>query len=280
MFARHPALVTALVGLLLATAAGCGDAGGLRGAGPTPTAVSPARLWPSLTPAASPAWPYDELQIETVKGVTAPGDDIRKVDPVAVVRAEVAAHPDDYRGGKAPYRGTAARLADCADGRDRARCPVLRAYYRDLTGDGREDMTLGFRLYPTNQTAVRVYTFEGHRLKQVFANDDAVIGVELAGRAVIIRSPAGIAGYEYRTTWSWDPEQRAMVFSRDEFLRTGRPARHKPAPARSEGASGSAGPASPETAGPRTSSGPSLPEESGSAAFSPRPSATPSASLR
>ncbi|WP_236570353.1 hypothetical protein, partial [Streptomyces mexicanus] len=259
---RRPTLAVLLVALLTATAAGCGDAGDLRSAGATPTAISPARLWPTMRPAASPAWPYDEVQSETAKGVTAPGDDVRKLDPVAVVRAEVAAHPDDYTAVKAPYRETAARLADCGTGGtsstggggtgsaagtggtgsaagtggtgstagDRgARCPVMKPYFRDLTGDGREDMTLGFRLYPTNQTAVRVYTFERHRLVQVFANDDAVIGVELAGRAVIIRSPAGIAGYEYRTTWSWDPDQRAMVFSRDEFLRT---APHRPTHAR------------------------------------------------
>ncbi|EYT83932.1 MULTISPECIES: hypothetical protein [unclassified Streptomyces] len=229
MFRKRPARVTAVVALLLATAAGCGDAGGLRAAGSTETAVSPARLWPSLRPAASPAWPYDEVQIETVKGITAPGDDIREVDPVAVVRAEIAAHPSDYQGAKAPYRDTGARLAGCGAGPGHGDCPVLRPYYRDLTGDGRDDLTLGFRLYPTNQTAVRVYTFEGHRLVQVFANDDAVIGVELAGRAVIIRSPAGIAGYEYRTSWSWDADQRAMVFTRDEFLRTGP---HKPTRAR------------------------------------------------
>ncbi|NED78251.1 hypothetical protein G3I51_39215 [Streptomyces sp. SID9944] len=223
MRSRRPALVTALVALLLGTAAACGDAGGLESAGGTPTAISPARLWPTLRPAASPAWPYDEVQIETVKGITAPGNDIHKVDPVAVVRAEVAAHPADYTAAKAPYREAATRLADCGKTGDAGRrCPVMKPYFRDLTGDGRDDMTLGFRLYPTNQTAVRVYTFEGSKLVQVFANDDAVIGVELAGRAVIIRSPAGIAGYEYRTTWSWDADQRAMVFSRDEFLRTGR----------------------------------------------------------
>ncbi|MYS45616.1 hypothetical protein GTY23_31300, partial [Streptomyces sp. SID5998] len=35
---RRPALVTALVALLLGTAAACGDAGGLESAGGTPTA--------------------------------------------------------------------------------------------------------------------------------------------------------------------------------------------------------------------------------------------------
>ncbi|MFB7739653.1 hypothetical protein ACFC08_35975 [Streptomyces sp. NPDC056112] len=268
MYRRRSALVAALATLLTATTAACGDAGGLRGAGPTPTAVSPARLWPSLRPAASPAWPYDEIQIETVKGVTAPGDDIHAVDPVAVVRAEVAAHPDAYTSARAPYQDTADRLAECGRGEKPSRCPVMRPYYRDLTGDGHDDMALGFRLYPTNQTAVRVYTFEGHRLLQVFANDDAVIGVELAGRAVIIRSPAGIAGYEYRTTWSWDPEQRAMVFSRDEFLRTGR---HRPTHARTH---------SPLAASPLPSTRAPSPAPSPAPSLTPAPSSPSSAGVR
>ncbi|MFF4753425.1 hypothetical protein ACWD5R_09475 [Streptomyces sp. NPDC002514] len=208
------------VALLSVAAAGCGDTGGLRAAGPTPTAAGPARLWPGLEPASSPAWPYDVASREPVRGVTVPGDDIHQVDPVAVVRAEIAAHPDSY-GSKGPYHGAADRIADCAAGGDRSRCPLLPAYYRDLTGNGRDELALGFRLYPTNQTAIRVYTVEGHRLVQVLADNDAIVGVELAGRTVIVRSPAGISGYEYRTTWTWDPQQRAMVFARDEFLRTG-----------------------------------------------------------
>ncbi|NEY37033.1 hypothetical protein GTU99_33790, partial [Streptomyces sp. PRKS01-65] len=209
--------VVCLVLAVLATTAGCGGAGGLEGAGATPTAVSPARLWPDLPPASTPAWDFDEADTETVKGVTVPGDDIRTVDPAAVVRAEIAAHPDDYAGSEAPYRETAHRMDDCRSGGDRDRCPLLEPYYRDLTGDGREDMTLGFRLPPTNQTAVRVYTVTGHRLVQVMSNNDAVSAVELAGRSVIIRSPSDLAGYEYRVQWTWDPDQRAMLLTHDEM---------------------------------------------------------------
>jgi hypothetical protein len=214
------ALAVAAVALLSATAAACGSAGGLQDAGPVRTAVSPAKLWPDLRPASSPAYPYDVATRETVEGVTVPGDDIRRVDPVDVVEAEIAAHPDDY-GSKGAYHATVDRVKECGAGGDQARCPLLKPYYRDLTGDGRPDLTFGFRLYPTNQTAVRVYTVERHRLVQVLADNDAIIGVELAGRALIERSPADISGYEYRTTWEWDPGQRAMVFSRDEYLHTG-----------------------------------------------------------
>jgi hypothetical protein len=216
-----PVRTALAVTLLSATLAACGDAGGLHGAGPTATAMSPDRLWPDLTPAASPAWDYDDGEAELMRGVTASGDDIHKVDPVAVVRAEIRQHPDEYTGGKALYYDTVRRMADCDAGVAKGRCPVLEPYYRDLTGDGRDDLTLGFQLLPGNQTAVRVYTFQSGRLVRVMSNDDAVAGVELAGRSVIIRSPSDIAGYEYRFQWTWDPDQRVMLLTHDELLRTG-----------------------------------------------------------
>ncbi|WP_435284231.1 hypothetical protein [Streptomyces koelreuteriae] len=234
--ARRALLVT----LLLATAAACGDTGGLEGAGATPTAVGPARLWPEQTPASSPAFEIGEVNTEVVKGVKVPaGDDIRGVDPVDVVRAEIAASPGDYDGGKAPYRDTAGRMTGCGKGPGHGRCPVLKPYYRDLTGDGRDDLTLGFRLLPGKTTAVRVYTVEKHRLVQVMSWEDALSGVELAGRSLVIRSPSEVAGYEYRLQWTWDRDQRAMLLTHDEMLRTG-PRKHSRHPAASPAASPSA----------------------------------------
>ncbi|MEV0220119.1 hypothetical protein [Streptomyces sp. NPDC050704] len=241
------ALLAALTLPLAALAlAGCGDPGDLRGSGPTATAVGPTRLWPEVPPATSPALDYGEADTETVKGVTAPGDDIRKVDPVDVIRAEIAAHPDEYTGVKAPYWETARQIEQCGKkdgeaGKDEKKttetpetpetpetkgergraCPVvLQPYYRDLTGDGRDDMVLGMRM-PEDQLAVRAYTFVGHRLTEVMATTDSTLGVEIAGRDVIIRSPSKLAGYEYRTVWSWDRRQRAMLATKDEILRVG-----------------------------------------------------------
>lgn len=217
---RSRAARTALAALALV--AGCGDAGGLQGAGSTPTATSPAKLWPSLTPASSPAWNYDNGESETMKGVTAPGGDIRKVDPARLVRAEIAQHADDYAGSKAPYRETVRRMDSCGKRPADAKCPLLRPYYRDITGDGHPDLTLGFRLLPGNQTAVRVYTVEGDRVVQVMSNNDAVSGVELAGRSVIIHAPSDLSDYEYRFQWTWDPEQKVMLLTHDEMLHNGR----------------------------------------------------------
>jgi len=233
----------AVVAMVLSAAAGCGDSGGLRAAGETPTAISPARLWPELTPASSPAYELGEVDTEVVEGVAVPGDDIRRVDPVTVVRAEIAAHADEYEGAEAPYRDTAGAMDKCGRGERgwrRPGCPVLRPYYRDLTGDGRAELTLGVRLMPEDLTGVRVYTVHKHRLVQVMAYDDALSGVELAGRSVIIRSPSEVAGYEYRLQWTWDPRQRAMLLTHDEMLPTGR---KRPSPQHSPSAGSSSGPA-------------------------------------
>ncbi|MFI7503613.1 hypothetical protein ACIBVL_35100 [Streptomyces sp. NPDC049687] len=222
----------ALATLSASVIAGCGDAGELQSAGATPTAVSPDRLWPHLTPASSPAFEIGEVDTKVIKGVAVPHGDIRDVDPVAVVRAEIAAAPGDYGAGA--YDETARLMADCGrSGTQGRKCPVLKAYYRDLTGDGRDEMTLGFRQLPGKLTAVRVYTVRDRRLVQVMAYEDAVSGVELAGRSVIIRSPSEVAGYEYRLQWTWDQQQHAMLLTHDEMLRTGdprRPAGRSPGP--------------------------------------------------
>jgi hypothetical protein len=234
----------AAVGVVLlgSVVVGCGDAGELQGAGATPTAISPDRLWPDLTPASRPAFDIGEVETEVVRGVTVPGGDIRAVDPVAVVRREIAQNPGDY--GPGAYAETARRMADCGKGGAKAaECPVLRAYYRDLTGDGHDDMTLGFRQLPGNLTAVRVYTVRKNRLVQIMGYEDAVSGVELAARSVIIRAPSEVAGYEYRLQWTWDQQQQAMLLTHDEMLRTGR-RKHPPRPSSSSTPSASASPAS------------------------------------
>ncbi|WP_240449978.1 hypothetical protein [Streptomyces sp. S1] len=215
--------VGVLCALCAAVLAGCGSAGtgGLESAGPTSPAVGPVRLWPDLPPATNPPIDYGESDIQRVPGIRVTGDDVRSVDAVEVVRAEVRAHPDARSGADGLYEETARAVEACV--REPGACPVMRPYYRDLTGDGRDELIVGIRM-PEQQVAVRVYRAERGGLTRIMSTVDQVISVELAGRDLIMRvGSAGIPGYEYRTAWSWDERQGSMLPTRDEIVRTGSP---------------------------------------------------------
>ncbi|MFF6789964.1 hypothetical protein ACFY9C_12875 [Streptomyces filamentosus] len=233
--------VVAVTGGVLATTAGCGAGGGLKSEGPVPAAVGPVRLWPELPPASDPPVDYGETDTERVPGITVRGGDVRTVDPVAVVRAEVEAHPDTYTGGDGMYEETARAVLACDSAP--AKCPVLSPYYRDLTGNGRDELIVGIRM-PEQQVSVRVYMAEDGGLTRVMSTVDQVVSVELAGRNLIVRAAsAGIPGYEYRTAWVWDARQHSMLPTRDEIV----PVRDGTAP-------------SPRTTPRRTSPAPVSPE--------------------
>ncbi|WP_328942560.1 hypothetical protein OG259_13975 [Streptomyces sp. NBC_00250] len=209
-----------LCALILGGAVGCGGGGGeggLKSAGVAPTAVGPVRLWPDLPPATDPPIDYGESDTERVPGIKVSDNDVRSVDAVAVVEAEVRAHPDTYSGGDGLYEETARAIRAC--GTTPAACPVMRPYYRDLTGNGRDELIVGIRM-PDQQVGVRVYLAENGGLTRIMSTVDQVISVELAGRDLIMRvSSAGIPGYEYRTAWSWDEQQHSMLPTRDEIVR-------------------------------------------------------------
>lgn len=236
----RPALATTLAATAVLLAGGCGDPGGLRGAGATPTAQGPTHLWPDLPPPSAPAEDYGAIEAVKVKGVEVPGGDLREVDPVDVVRADFQENPGTYETSDTAYRKTLERLADCAaeSTGTQERCPVLKAYYRDLTGDDKDDLIVGVST-PDDNLDIRVYAEEGRQLTQIMEMSDAVLGVELAGRDLIIRAVSSLPGYEYHTVWSWDAHQKAMLPTSDEIVRAPdapRPRTPRPSPSASPGA--------------------------------------------
>ncbi|MET9804111.1 hypothetical protein [Streptomyces sp. NPDC006368] len=205
---------------------GCDDPGGLESAGPTPTAVGPVPLWPDLPPVTAPPIDYGESDTERVPGIEVPDGDVRRLDPVAVVRTEAAAHPDRFSGADGRYEETVERIAECRS-RPKA-CPVLKPYYRDLTGDGRDELIVGIRM-PDQQLGLRCYMPEKGGLTRIMSTVEQIVSVRLAGRDLVTRVvSAGIPGYEYRTAWTWDAQQRAMLPTRDEIIRV------KPVPPRTD----------------------------------------------
>ncbi|WNI22450.1 hypothetical protein [Streptomyces sp. ITFR-16] len=196
--------------------AGCGTGGELRSAGPAPEAIGPTLLWPELPPASAAPYDYGEGETARIPGITVPGGDVHRLNPVAVVQAGLAARPDRSSGTADLPAETVRRIKACRTAPKE--CPVLRPYYRDLTGDGKDEMVLALRL-GDRQLSVRVYMPESGGLTRIMSTSDAVISVELAGRDLIMRAPSAITGYEYRTAWSWDDRQRAMLPTQDEILR-------------------------------------------------------------
>ncbi|WP_405921852.1 hypothetical protein [Streptomyces sp. NBC_00122] len=234
-----PALtVLALVTLL----AGCGDGGELAGAGRAPTASGPVHLWPDRQGAVVPPADPGGAPPEYVKGIPPVRDqDVRGVDPVAIVQAELRAHPKTDVGADGMPPRTAAAIKDCGkqDAEPEA-CPVLAPYYRDLTGNGEDELIVGIE-FPDKMMSVRVYTADEHgRLNRIMATTQTVISVDLAGRDVVLRAPSGNNGYELITAWSWDEKQLTMLPTREQIVRV------------PGGPQGPASPSSPGTGGPGT----------------------------
>ncbi|WP_299528995.1 hypothetical protein [uncultured Streptomyces sp.] len=197
---------------------GCGD--DVRdpvSAGRAPSAVGPSRLWPELPAASAAPHDYGEGVTARIPGVEVPAGGVRELDPVAVVTAGLKAVPARADDSDVLPAETVRQVRACpADPGD---CPVLAPYYRDLTGDGEDELILAVRL-PGRQLSVRVYSAGRAGLTRIMATSDAVISVQLAGRDLIVRAPSVIPGYEYRTAWSWDRRQGAMLPTRDEILRS------------------------------------------------------------
>ncbi|MEU6310090.1 hypothetical protein [Streptomyces sp. NPDC047014] len=216
---RRP-LLPALA-LTLALLAGCGDTGGLVGAGATAPASGPVHLWPDRQGATVPPADPGGAPPEYVKGIPAVQDEnVHAVDPVALVQAEVRAHARAATGPDGIPRETAEAIRACgADGAEPSACPVHKPYYRDLTGNGKDELIVGIE-FPDRMMSVRVYTADGDgRLNRIMATTETVVSVELAGRDVILRVPSGNHGYELITAWSWDERQLTMLPTREQIVR-------------------------------------------------------------
>ncbi|MHC0433476.1 hypothetical protein ACX6XY_25405 [Streptomyces sp. O3] len=237
---RRVALAVLALPAAALLAVGCGSPGGAESAGPTRSAVGPARLWPDLPP--PPTESQDDVaddMTEAVPGISVPRGELRSVDPVRIVQAEAAAHPDTYTGADALPDDTARAVARCGEedegdgdgdgdgdegdgdegrGGDTADCPVLKAYYRDMTGDGRDELIVGIT-FSDGSLGIRCYRVDDQgRLMRIMSTAQPVISVEVAGRDLVVHSPAHIADYEYRDVWSWDAQQKAMLPKRLEII--------------------------------------------------------------
>ncbi|MER5569740.1 hypothetical protein ACFRSX_10390 [Streptomyces goshikiensis] len=250
MFPLRTASAVLLLPALLPLLTGCGDTGGLASAGPVPTARGPVHLWPERAGADVPPADPGGAPPEYVKGLPrVRNQNVHEVDPVALVQAELRARPGAEVGPDGMPEGTAAAIRACAaEGADAGEgagsgsgCPVLKPYYRDLTGNGRDEVVVGIEL-PDKMMSVRVYTADPDgRLNRIMATTQTLVSVELAGRDVVLRMPSGNPGYELITAWSWDEGQRTMLPTREQIVRVPSGSGASGGATGSGGASGSGG---------------------------------------
>ncbi|MGW6704149.1 hypothetical protein ACWGDE_04555 [Streptomyces sp. NPDC054956] len=230
---RLGAAVALAAGLCALT--GCGASGGVQAADrakPAPRAQGPHRLWPERPPAPPEAGRGSEpLLSHPVAGVSVPPTKggLRDVPPLEVLDADLAQDRADASAG----RGTAP-----AAGSERPRAPqdpyvgdgygdghvhgfVRQAHYRDLTGDGSDELILGIE-QPDHHLNIRAYAVREGRVHRIMNETQRVISVDLAAHDLILRSATGTPGTESRDVWSWCPDRGVMAPRLTEVLRTPR----------------------------------------------------------
>jgi hypothetical protein len=159
------------------------------------------------------------LKIPHLRGAAA--GNVRTLVPSDVFAAEVAATTEGPMNTLEPYLDKTV----CTAGKPG--CPVLEPVYQDLTGDGKEDLILGFSLEDPNLN-VRCYAFIDGHLTRILDIGVTPRSVELAGRKLIVTQPADAPGYVWRTEYVWDAHRGSMTSSTDEIRRTDKGATPSP----------------------------------------------------
>uniref|UniRef100_A0AAU2JSA5 Lipoprotein n=1 Tax=Streptomyces sp. NBC_00049 TaxID=2903617 RepID=A0AAU2JSA5_9ACTN len=153
---------------------------------PAPRAQGSYRLWPERPPAPpQPGRGGAPMAPSPVPGVAVPAGGLRGVPPRDVLAADPAAPA--ACGEHAP---------------EAAACPVREAYYRDLTGNGHEELVLGID-QPDGSLTIRVYTHEDGRVLRIMNDTQRITGAEVTERDLILRSATSTPGTESREVWSW-----------------------------------------------------------------------------
>ncbi|MFE3884831.1 hypothetical protein ACFXPQ_18300 [Streptomyces lydicus] len=205
------ALAATGLALLLSS---CTESGEPLSAGPTSAASAPVRLWPERKPAPQPERGRGENLPAAVPGVPpVPSGDIRKADLFTVVKAQTAAG-SALGGGPQFDPATTRKIHACAA--EPAHCPVRKPRYRDLTGDGRDDLIVGIEA-PDHSLALWVFTLDHGQVTRIMDAGATPLSVEIANGDLVLREPTGKPGYDTRTVYAWDPRTRTMALRSMEF---------------------------------------------------------------
>ncbi|WP_330331020.1 hypothetical protein OHS33_15675 [Streptomyces sp. NBC_00536] len=141
---------------------------------------------------------------------------LHAVDPMELVTADLPAGPD-HRGDPGERERLVAELGRC-ERPGAAGCPLESAHYRDLTGNGEDELILGVGVSP-DILNIRIYACRDGRVLRIMNTYERVLSVELAQRDVIVRSHEGAVGTEKREVWTWCPSHQALLPRLTEIIR-------------------------------------------------------------
>ncbi|WP_199881787.1 hypothetical protein [Streptomyces sp. CB03911] len=179
-----------LAALAVAASAGCSSAGQLHDAGRTrPVTVrpSPQQLWPAADVSPLPsASPTGQPSPAPVPGVVADGDDIRAVDARVLLDKDPAVQPEERT---AP--------TGCAG------CAVRTPQYRDLTGDGREELLTAV-VTGGQRAFLHVYTLRERQVLPVLALQvQTGFSADTVGPDLLVHEPTSEVT-ETNSTYRWN----------------------------------------------------------------------------
>ncbi|WP_189545270.1 hypothetical protein [Streptomyces gelaticus] len=195
---------------------GCVEAGEPQSAGHASVAPAPVRLWPEKPPAPRPApdW-YGPEEPTPLPGLPeVPSGDIRQLDADSVVAAQIAA--DARRQRPAFDENMQKRISRCSAEPDQ--CPVRTPEYKDLTGDGKDELIIGIE-ERQHALVLWVYRIRNGAVTQILNTVGRVLSVEVADGDLVMRESSDSAGYEARTVFSWDSAHQIMMSKEMEYDR-------------------------------------------------------------
>ncbi|MGW0557990.1 hypothetical protein ACWDZ6_28070 [Streptomyces sp. NPDC002926] len=191
---RRPFLAALVAGAALSGVAGCASETGARDGGVAPSLsppISAQPLWPQYAPPSPPAAgetgpPYKRYL--AVDGITVPAGGLRKV----AVKELLEKDPN------APQLVRAA-MKDCPG----SRCGLRNPVYRDLTGDGRDELVVALDEESAGLTLIQVYWTLGGTVRPVLISWGPLgLTGETFGHDLVLASTGDDGRFTTRYRWN------------------------------------------------------------------------------
>ncbi|MFF4603162.1 hypothetical protein ACFY12_10465 [Streptomyces sp. NPDC001339] len=163
---------------------------------------APQQLWPDRKPAPRPTYAKrlpDGVALP-VRGLPqVPSGDIHQVPVPAIAKA----HANDSLS-----EGEDAQKIKHCQAAGREPCPIRTPHFRDLNGDGRDELVLGIDM-GSNSLFLWVFTVKDNRVTLIMDESVHARSVKLSGRELIVQEPEG-NGYDTRMVFAWNARLQAM----------------------------------------------------------------------